>query len=218
MKRVNRWLARAAALAALLVAFFILPTRGTATIEEQRQRLPPPAQCGDDIVEGIWKSHKYDRRFGEWVIFILEIHRVEGDPNRLTGLITNHSWVGGPREEEPPPCGPGRAEWVIETDAEGSVDPQTGHIRFRGINQWRLLRRVCPAAYWSGYNLDRFDGIIDTTLNEFQTHNNDGGRDVNEPYVFRRIRCFPEEMEQAPRVEAVPPAFYPESEGGCGLF
>jgi len=210
-RRRSRWVARGAAAVAAL-ALLAVPGRAPATIAEQRARLPPPAQCGDDIVQGVWKSHKYDQRFGEWVIFTLEIHRLADDRSRLVGKIGNHSWTGGPQQQEPPPCDPGVFQWIIETDAEGSVD-STGHIRFHGVGQWRLVQRVCPTNLWSGYNLDNFDGMIDTQLNEFQTHNNDGGRDVNEPYVFRRIDCFPEGSEFHPRVVAQPPPFYPDRSG-----
>ena len=208
--------ARVVAALTLLGLLLGVPSRAPATIAEQRERLPPPAECGEDIVQGLWKSHKFDPRFGEWVIFSLEIHRLADNPSQLRGRITNHSWVGGPQQQEPPPCGPGTSEWIIDTDAVGSVDP-TGHIRFRGVGQWRLQRRVCPDTRWGGYNLDNFDGVIDPALNEFQTHNNDGGRDVNYPYVFRRINCFPEGSELHPGIVTEPPPFFPDR-GGCSLF
>jgi hypothetical protein len=217
MGRSRRNVVRALAALAVLAVLFV-PRRAPATIQEQRERLPPPAECGEDIVQGIWKSHKFDDRFGEWVIFTLEIHRLADQPHILRGKITNHSWVGGPTNEEPPPCGASSGEWVVETDAEGSIDP-SGRIRFRGVGDWRLVQRICPQNLWGGYNLDYFDGVIDTSLNEFQTHNNDGGRDVNEPYVFRRISCFPEGSELHPHIVTEPPEFYPDRSGcSCGLF
>ncbi len=38
-----------------------------------------------------------------------------------------------------------------------------------------------------GYNLDHFTGTI--RGNRFLAVNNDGGRDVNAPYSFRRTSC-----------------------------
>jgi len=212
-QRPSRWIALAALAAGALTV--LVPSRAPATIAEQRARLPPPAECGDDVVQGIWKSHKFDERYGEWVIFTLEVHRLSDEPSRLRGLITNHSWNGSKDQAEPPPCGPGQREWMVETDALGSVDPG-GRIRFSGVGDWRLRQQVCPGNMWGGYNLDNFDGTIDSALNEFQTQNNDGGRDVNEPYVFRRVSCFPEGSEFHPQIVTEPPPFYPDK--GCGCF
>ena len=205
----------------MIVAVFVgltwFPAHPTpATIAEQRARLPPPAECGDDPVSGVWRAHKWESRFGEWIIFTLTIRRNPENPNQLTGTISNHSWSGTARDEEPPPCRPGQAEQVISMDASGSID-DTGHIRFGGLAPWRLDRTICPNHRWGGYNLDNFDGIIDRQLNEFQTQNNDGGRDINTPYVFRRIRCF-SDASPSPDIQTRPPEFYPEATQGCGCL
>jgi hypothetical protein len=69
---------------------------------------------------------------------------------------------------------------------------------------------------WAAYNLDHFTGRIDTELQEFQSVNNDGGRAVNEPKVFRRVRCL--EPPMAPHVAIAPPPFYPTSwQRGCSV-
>lgn len=212
----RRIFVRALALA-LAVGVTLVATGGRATIEEQRARLPPPAECGDDPVEGIWKSHKYNPMFGDWSVFTLHIRRVEGSEGELTGLIRNHGWSGGPHDEEPPDCGRGGWQWIVSMDARGTIDAQ-GHIRFGGVGQWRLDQAICRRGPW-GYNLDNFSGTIDSTIQEFQTLNNDGGRDRNVPYVFRRIRCFPPESTPAPSVESAPPPFYPDRAGcNCSLF
>jgi hypothetical protein len=39
------------------------------------------------------------------------------------------------------------------------------------------------------YRPDHFTGTIDPAIQEFQSVNNDGGRAVNDPMVFRRIAC-----------------------------
>ena len=192
------------------------PRPAPATISEQRARLPPPAECGEDPVSGIWRAHKWEPRFREWIIFTLTIRRDVDNPNQLSGTITNHSWTGTPQDEEPPPCRPGQAEQIVSMNATGSIDA-SGHIRFRGLPPWRIDRRICTTNMWGGYNLDNFDGVIDRELNEFQTQNNDGGRDVNMPYVFRRIRCF-SDAASSPAVQTHPPDFYPEAARGCGCL
>lgn len=179
-----------------------------ATIAEQRARLPPPAEC-EDPVEGVWKSHKYNPQFGDWEIFTLEIRRVRGTKNALKGRISNHSWQGGPAEQEPGPCR-GGFHWIVSMDGQGSV--QGDQIFFGGVGQWRLDRMICRRGPF-GYNLDNFSGQIDAEIQEFQSLNNDGGRAKNIPYVFRRIRCFP--PDSVPHVEVTPPPFLPRRTGGC---
>ena len=192
-----------------------MPSRAPATIAEQRARLPPAAECDDELVAGIWRSHNFNRQFGDWSVFTLTIRRVPDQPDQLVGTITNHNWDGGAEHEEPPPCGQQNGnEWVVSMDARGHVRDQT-HIFFGAIGQWRLDRAVCRSGPW-GYNLDNFTGVIDPSILEFQSVNNDGGRSVNEPTVFRRIRCPPVQSAEAPTVNTRPPAFYPELRRGCG--
>ena len=175
--------------------------------------MPPPATCDDPVV-GIWKSHKYSPRYGDWTIFTLEIRRGEQE-GTLVGLIRNHHWDGTPTEEEPGPCVAGKQRWVVSMDARGTVD-ETGNIAFGGIGQWRLDEVLCSRGPW-GYNLDNFSGTIDPEIQEFQSVNNDGGRAVNEPTVFRRIQCFQADERPSPEVVSTPPPFYPRITGGCSL-
>lgn len=183
------------------------------TVAEQRARLPPPAECTDPV-EGIWKSHDFDSRWGEWTVFTLEIHRKEGSDD-LEGKIFNHSWYGEKGEPEPPVC-KGRLRFKVSMDAEGTV---TGNeINFHGVGQWRMDEVICGT--WSaGYNLDNFSGTIDPDILEFQSVNNDGGRAINDPTVFRRIECFKDgesKQDDEPRIAMAPPAFYPPEEGQSG--
>jgi len=216
IKRSMKSLRRAWRLVLLTVAaaIVVLPClslrTAEATIAEQRARLPPPAHC-EDPVEGVWKSHMYRPRWGEWECFYLEIHRVPGSETQLTGTIKNHSWQGGHDDQEPGPCR-GRDQWVVSMDGRGTI---TGdQIVFGGIGGWRLDRVFCGRGPW-GYNLDNFSGTIDPELLEFQSLNNDGGRAVNEPTLFRRIRCFPPGAQ--PHIQVDPPPFYPDRRtGGCG--
>ncbi len=207
----GRVIVRAAALAAVLAVLFI-PSRAPATVQEQRERLPPAATDCDDPVAGVWKSHKYDPRFGDWYIFTLNIERVEGDPERLTGNIQAHAWTGTPEEEEPPPCRPGLWHWTVRMTAEGRVTPE-GQIEFWGTS-WQPENAFCGRMIGQGeYNLDHFSGLIDPEIMEFQSVNNDGGRSVNDPTVFRRISCGTEPPN--PHINPVPPPFFPDSGCSC---
>ncbi len=202
---------RLAVVTAVLAVLFV-PSRAPATIQEQRERLPPPAENCDDPVAGTWKSHQYDDRFGDWTIFWLHVRRVEGSDTELVGTIENHSWDAGPTDQEPVPCRSYGNEWIVSMDARGRVDA-AGSIAFFGVGQWRLDRIVCNGGP-GGYNLDNFTGIIDPAIQEFQSVNNDGGRAVNDPTVFRRVACGDQPV--SPHVVTTPPPFYPDmGHGGC---
>lgn len=202
---------------ALLAALACPRPAPAGTVAEQRARLPPPAQCDDDLVQGIWKSHDYRSRYGEWTVFTLEIRRV-GKTDALKGTIRNESWDGPADRSEPGPC---RDQFhrIVSMDAEGSITD--GVIAFRGVGQWRLDNHICGSS-GMGYNLDDFTGPLEEARLEFQSVNNDGGRAVNEPTVFRRVSCLPEHegavVDERPKVYVKPPSYYaPEeqSSGGC---
>ncbi len=78
-------------------------------------------------------------------------------------------------------------DYLIRQPASGEYTP-TGVVLFHG-ETWETERAYCQSAYF-GYNLDSFDGTIDQERQEFQSRNNDGGRDRDAPYVFRRIGCL----------------------------
>lgn len=199
---------------ACLLGVWLIPGRAPATIAEQRARLPPAAECDDEQVAGIWRSHAFTGRRREWYVFTLFIERVAEQPNQLVGRITSHFWIGDRADEEPPACERQRYQFVVSFDARGTVTDDL-HIAFGGVGQWHLDRNPCGARM-SGYNLDNFTGVIDPSILEFQSVNNDGGAAVNDPTVFRRIRCPPQRSAQSPSVNPIPPAFYPERLGGCG--
>jgi len=199
----------------VMVGAVLLPRRAPGTVAEQRARLPPAATCQEEV-EGVWKSHSYNPRFGDWEEFTLEVHKVPGKPGELEGKITNHIWKGGPKIEQPGQCSseqPWRARVVMK--AKGSYEDH--EISFYGT-EWKIDEVVCGQLTWSGYNLDRFTGTVDPQIQEFQSVNNDGGRSVNEPVVFRRIGCF--DAEGAPPQPTVsvspPPLFRNRRTGGCG--
>lgn len=203
------------ALAVFVVASWLPGLGRASTVAEQRARLPPPADCKDPIA-GVWKSHSYDEVFRDWTIFTLEILRPEPGIDRFTGRITNHSWQAEPHESSPPPCR-GELRYIVSMSAEGTV--VNGRIDFYGIGTWSL--DDVPCGHWNmGYNLDHFSGQIDPDLMEFQSVNNDGGRAVNDPVVFRRVACNDgEQLDELPRIEVAPPPFQPpdQASSGCGF-
>ncbi|MFK7985358.1 MAG: hypothetical protein AB8I08_04940 [Sandaracinaceae bacterium] len=200
--------------ALLIVVLWLIPRRAPATIAEQRARLPPAAECDDELVAGIWRSHNYNVRYGDWSVFTLRIRRDPNNPSQLTGTITNHNWDGTAADEEPPECAQQTGnEWVVSMDARGTVTDDL-RIEFGAYGEWRLDSAQCHSGPW-GYNLDHFSGVIEPSILEFQSVNNDGGRSVNERTVFRRIRCPPVASVEAPSVNPRPPDFYPDSNRGC---
>ncbi len=182
-----------------------------ATVEEQRSRLPPPAQCVDPV-EGVWMSHRYEPPFDEWMVFTLTIRRQGGrGGNELSGTIQAHAWFGGgPGASEPPRCTGTISDWIVGMHALGRVNGP--RIEFWGTD-WQVQQVFCgPRGF--GYNLDHFSGEINPTLLEFQSVNNDGGHAVNDPTVFRRVRCLDADTTPHPFV-AAPPFAPPPSAWRC---
>jgi hypothetical protein len=210
----KRWIVRLLCVAPLLVlAIVIFPRPAPATIQEQRNRLPPPADCGDDPVVGIWKSHAYYPHHGQWYIFTLTIHRVPGSERELVGNVHSHYWLGTTGDQEPPPCRAGGYHQTVIMPANGTVDGM--NIEFGGTS-WEIEQTFCGSPT-TGYYPDRFSGVIDPSIEEFQSVNNDGGPMVNYPTVFRRIRCL-ENPESPPPVVVAPPDFYPGKGCDCSVF
>ncbi len=203
MARARRRLVRGALAAAVAVAA-MTPTVAPADIQEQRARLPPPAHCGDPVV-GLWRSHKYNPNYADWTVFTIEVRRLQGDPSRLEGRIVNESWSGGPNDPNAPTtCGPGFKHWRVGMPMQGTITE--GRIDVWGTS-WTIEQQWCER--WTGYNLDHFTGQIDPDLEEFQTVNNDGGRAIDDPTLFRRVQCYDGTPLPAPHVTVTPPPFYP---------
>jgi hypothetical protein len=210
-RRARRW-ALALTAAALVAGVLLHSGVAPGTVAEQRARLPPAASCADDPVAGYWRSHQFLEKDRQWTEFTLEIHRV-GNGNLLTGKITNHTWRGGADREQPGLCGPEQPYRLrFSMTAKGEVDGE--NIRFEGTS-WKLDEVVCGGRpVGLRYFLDRFTGKIDAKLQEFQSVNNDGGRMVDYPTVFRRIRCLSDGPTAEVKVKK--PAFFPKSASGCG--
>lgn len=208
----RRWALRVASVA-LVATVFLAPREAPGTVAEQRARLPEAADCGDDPIIGYWRSHQHYPNDRDWTEFTLIIKRVGGSETELTGRIENHAWKGGPEREQPGQCGPDQPYRLkVGMEAKGEIKDDV--VRFEGTS-WQLDEIVCgdKPMFWT-YNLDRFTGKLDKKLQEFQSVNNDGGRMVNHPTVFRRIRCL--DGPPKPSVDIKPPPLFPESSSGCG--
>jgi hypothetical protein len=220
-QRPPRWLGPAL-LVALTAGLTMFPGRGAATIAEQRARLPPPAACKDPV-SGVWQSHSFNEMYQEWGRFTLTIRRVglvvtpgtraEKSDTQLVGEIVNESWYGPKTESVRGPC-LDRMQYIVSMNAEGTYTGKT--VEFHGID-WKMEEALCSIGFGFGYNLDRFTGVIDHDIQEFQSTNNDGGRYIDVPTVFRRVSCDDTE-DVEPRVTMAPPPLYPpQEERGCGF-
>ena len=190
------------------VAVLVLAVPAAASVSEQRARLSAPAECGDPIT-GLWKSHSYDPSDGQWAQFSLRVQRAPGSETQLVGEIENHSWYGDDTREQPGLCS-GQLRFRVSMKAEGTLVGDD--LEFWGMDEWALDEVICGNWGTMGYNLDHFSGTVDHEIHEFQSVNNDGGRAVNEPTVFRRVRCDSDaEAKVDPIVEA--PPFQPPRTG-----
>jgi hypothetical protein len=156
-------------------------------VGEQRAMLPSAVRCNDPV-SGTWRAHKYNPRDHDWVIFTLRINRLPD--NRLQGSIMSRLWTGYSIDSRPPGRCSGLLhdlDYLVRMPAQGSVTNGT-HVSFSAIT-YQIERQFCASAYFQ-YNPDAFSGDIDEARQEFQSVNNDGGRDRDAPYVFRRIGCL----------------------------
>lgn len=159
------------------------------SVGAQRSRLPRAARCGDPVA-GTWRAHTYVERggagAGDWVIFTLRIER--SSEGALSGTIRARTWAGGPRDSRPLPCPDSDYDFAVRMPAQGRANGL--EIDF-GASRYQIERVYCPSRTPIEYNPDHFSGTIDPERQEFQSVNNDGGLDINQPYVFRRIACVP---------------------------
>lgn len=208
--RSRRRLRVLGACVALFVALLAWPNRAPANVQEQRARLPPPATDCSDPVTGTWMSHAYYPHARQWYVVNLDVRRVAGRPNALTGQMRVHFWTGDERTSEPPACAPGTLRAEVRETAQGTIAPD-GTIVFSGTSYTRE-RDYCG---WSGgYALDTYSGKIDFALMEFQSILDDGHNFRNIPVVFRRVACA--ETPTVPRPVVVPPNTPPGHVSGCG--
>ncbi len=154
------------------------------TVEGQRAMLPSAVVCKDPVA-GRWEAVKYNPLWGDWVRFTLAVHNSGG---ALGGTITSRTWSGGPLDSAPPPCGPGTFDITVAMNAHGRAGATK--IEF-GAASYTVSSIRCPSTTLD-YSPDNFSGTIDARRQEFQSVNNDGARDIDQPYVFRRTGCLDE--------------------------
>ncbi|MDP3273971.1 MAG: hypothetical protein Q8Q09_02170 [Deltaproteobacteria bacterium] len=205
--------------AAAMVGAVMFPQVLHGSIEEQRARLPPAATC-QDPVEGVWMARVFHQPGLDWYIYTLEIHRTAPGASTLTGELHARFWNGPRNVFEPQPCTPGALDRTVFMTGAGRANGLD--VDFYGTS-WRPETLNCGPAgsmQWISYNLDHFSGRIDPAIQEFQSVNNDGGEAVNEPSVFRRIRCFdgPSGPSQRPNVTVSAPPLMPPQRAGCARF
>ena len=163
-------------------------SRRGASVAEQRALLPRAVFC-DDPVAGVWRAHRYDPLYGDWMLATLHVHR--DGPTHLRGVIVVHAWEGGGFDVRPPPCGEDGFDFIVEMPGDGQIRGE--RVEFGGTS-WRLRTFRCNSANrMLTYNPDHFSGTINPAIQEFQSVNNDGGRARNEAMVFRRVQCEPGE-------------------------
>lgn len=209
--RRRRWLTLAVVLAA---GVSLLPRGSSATVEEQRARLPPPAECPDKV-EGTWAALVYTAHQKTWYEYTIVLRRTTpaaggSMSGALEGEMTSHYWSGGPKVDKPPGCTPGQREVTVKMPGKGTVDASANVIF--GATTYTVDNVTCGRA--ASYSPDHFSGTIDTSIHEFQSVNNDGNEAVNEPAVFRRIRC--RDAVGRTTSKAPPPAFAPPKRWSCG--
>ncbi len=216
-KRVRRSsVLRASFVAAVVsVALLTFPKDSPASIEEQRARLPPPAECTDEL-EGEWLALTHSSTYDDWYQVRLTIKRTSPGAQTVEGQMRVRFWFGDDNAMNPPPCTERRAQErvVIQPSLGTYIDNE---VQFHA-QSWSFAPESC---FKSGrYNLDNYSGRIDHKLHEFQSVNNDGGRAVNEPAVFRRVKCINGPDVLSPTmsrpVDVKAPSFTPKRKWGCG--
>lgn len=150
-------------------------------ITAQRALVPNGGVCADPVA-GTWRAQKYRAGDRTWVRFILRIER-SGD--QLRGSITSRIWRGTPSNPEPGECTPFGSDHTWIMAGRGHVSGTT--VTF-GSRHARLVEAHCPNSD-NHYAPDNFTGTITPLREVFDSRNNDGAFDIDEPYTFRRISC-----------------------------
>jgi hypothetical protein len=139
------------------------------------------ARCPDPAA-GTWRAMKYDPDQHHWVTFTLKVRQ---SGSALTGTITSRTWSGGPSDRRPPECRPFGSDVTVRMPASGYFS--NGEMVFES-STWRIIREDCPSRPFH-YAPDRFRGTVDQAGERFDSLNNDGAYDIDEPYMFRRVSC-----------------------------
>lgn len=156
---------------------------GGDTIRTRQALLPGDIVCTDPVA-GTWRAQKFRPTGRSWVRFILRIRREPG--NRLSGTITSRIWTGTAGSPRPGPCTAFGFDNTWRMSAVGSVAGD--QMTFGARGGVRLIRQDCPQSDHR-YAPDHFRGTVFALREVFQSRNNDGAYDIDEPYTFRRVSC-----------------------------
>ena len=156
---------------------------GGDTIRSRHALLPGGVTCTDPVV-GLWRAQKFRPVDRSWVRFVLRVRREPGD--RLSGTITSRIWTGTPSSPAPGPCTAFGSDLTWRMRAAGSVAGD--QITFGARGGARLIRQDCPRSDQL-YAPDQFSGTVHALREVYQSRNNDGAYDIDEPYTFRRVAC-----------------------------
>lgn len=192
----------------------LFPRGSAATVEEQRARLPAPTECPDKV-EGTWAALYFATNL-QWLEYTAVIRRTTpvSDGNAagpITVDMTAHLWDGPKNDPRTPACKPGQREVTVTMPGTGKVDAGTA-LTFRATT-YTVAKLHCGND--TRYYPDNFKGTIEPARQEFQAINNDGNTAVNEPVVFRRVRCLnaaaaaPSSGPNRAGTAAKPPSFEP---------
>lgn len=174
---------RAAGCVALALSLLVIALPAAGDLVDRNGQPPQqpenPAECGGDRIAGVWRGPR--GRFSFWNYQVtLHIQRASG--SAITGRMVGVWWTGSRRR--PPPCEAGQTAFQVTQPAQGTFE--NNRFAFRATS-YRIDRVICGAP--TSYSPDHFVGTLDENASILRTVNNDGGNAVNDPEVFRRIRC-----------------------------
>lgn len=156
---------------------------GGSTISARQALMPNGGECADPVA-GTWRAQKFRSGDRTWVRFVLRVRR-DADTNALRGTITSRIWSGSAGRPVPGECTAFGMDHTWQMQARGHFD---GRRMSFGSRSARLVRADCPNR-GSQYAPDNFSGSIDVMREVFDSINNDGAFDIDEPYTFRRVSC-----------------------------
>jgi len=201
---------------AVVAAALFLTGSAPATVAEQRQRLPPPAECSDPIA-GVWRAHIYHADRQRWSLNTMELSWNAGR-TKLTSFYENQYWSGGPEDSEPPqpPCRAGQFRRKATSTGEGTYSGTELEVRGTKLGS---VEHLCGSTKFTRA-LGTLTGTVDHERNEFRSEMT--SRFGIDPIIWRRIRCVGEAAPTLVTPPPPPPVLPPPSppspsrSGGCG--
>ena len=142
-------------------SFSLFPRESAATVEEQRARLPPPADCPDKV-EGTWAALYYTKHHS-WSEYTVVIRRSspaaeqdQGGPIEVD--MKAHIWDGPVNTHNPPACTEAQREVTVTMPGKGTVDASM-RLAF-GAKTYAVESVVCGSD--TRYHPDNFTGQVDS--------------------------------------------------------